>query len=163
MYPMTQIVSGTTRSYREKDFAITTDGAAWAASQYVYGNLKILQPYQNGQLFNYFEENSALVRERFEYEGEKFNFGTAGKGFDLDEKAKNIILDSRVSPLMASEEMLRNMPKTQIYAMEHDILRDDAILFHQAAKKAGNKNIELKRIKTFEIEFLLICFSTFKP
>ena len=64
---------------------------------------------------------------------------------------------------MAPEEMLRNMPKTQIYAMEHDILRDDAILFHQAAKKAGNKNIELKRIKTFEIEFLLICFSTFKP
>ena len=50
---------------------------------------------------------------------------------------------------MAPEEMLRNMPKTHIYAMEHDILRDDAILFHQAAKKAGNQNIQLERVKIF--------------
>ena len=146
MYPMTQIVSGTTRSYRDKHYAITTDGAAWAASQYVYGNLKILEAYQNGQLFNFLNGNSKLVQERFQYDNEKYNFGTAAKAFDLDEKAKNIILDPRVSPLMAQDKMLKNMPKTHIYAMEHDILRDDAVLFHRAAKKAGNENIDLNRI-----------------
>jgi len=35
------------------------------------------------------------------------------------------------------------MPPTHIYAMEHDILCDDSVLFYNAAKAAGNKNIEL--------------------
>ena len=36
-----------------------------------------------------------------------------------------------------------NMPRTLIYAAEHDPLRDDSILFYNAAKRAGNENIEL--------------------
>ena len=51
-------------------------------------------------------------------------------------------MDPRVSVLLAPDEMLADLPPCHIFAASHDILRDDAILFHKAAVAAGNDNIQ---------------------
>ena len=48
----------------------------------------------------------------------------------------------RISVLLSPVEQLKTMPKCHIYAMEHDVLRDEEILFYNAAKRAG-ANVDL--------------------
>lgn len=145
MYPMTQIVTGTTRSYIDNDgYAITRDGASWAVSLYVHGNLKLLHGYQNGELYNAaLAHDKELIMERFQYKNDNYKFSNTSKSMELDKRASQTIFDARVSPLLAPSSMLKHMPPTHIYAMQYDILRDDSILFYNAAKQAGNENIEL--------------------
>ena len=54
----------------------------------------------------------------------------------------DLIMDPRVSVLLAPDEMLADLPPCHIYAASHDILLDDAVLFHKAAVDAGNENIK---------------------
>ena len=54
----------------------------------------------------------------------------------------DLVMDPRVSVLLAPDEMLADLPPCHIFAASHDILRDDAILFHKAAVAAGNENIQ---------------------
>ena len=125
VYPVTQIVTGTTKSYFQENYAITQEGVAWAASMYIYGNLKVLNPYQNGQLYNVaLAHDKKLVSNRLRYSNENYKFSNSSELFDLDHHGLETIFDPRVSPLMASDEMLKNMPPTHIYASEHDVLRD---------------------------------------
>ena len=51
----------------------------------------------------------------------------------------DLFLDPKIPVLLTPSEKLRKMPKTHISAMEHDVLRDEEILFFEAAKKAGAK------------------------
>ena len=51
--------------------------------------------------------------------------------------------------------MLADLPPCHIFAASHDILRDDAILFHKAAVAAGNENIQ-DWIKMFLNEKMII-------
>ena len=132
LYPVTQIGTSTKRSYMEKEYAITRDGVAWAASMYVYGNLRLLKGYQNGE-----------VSDRFQYNDEDYAFAMTTKSSELDSRGFETIFDVRVLPLLASDSVLKDLPPTHIYAAEHDVLRDDSILFYNAAKKAGNLNIKL--------------------
>ena len=48
---------------------------------------------------------------------------------------KDVYLDPRFSPLLA--ESLAGLPPTIIYVGEHDILRDDSLMFERALKKAN--------------------------
>ena len=48
----------------------------------------------------------------------------------------------RISVLLSPVQLLKTLPKCHIYAMEHDVLRDEEILFYNAAKKAGG-NVDL--------------------
>ena len=144
LYPVTQIVTSTTRSYMEKDYAIIRDGVAWAASMYVYGDLRLLKEYQNGEVFNAaLSYNKDLISDRFQYNDEDYTFAMTTKSSQLDNRGFEAIFDVRVSPLLASDSVLKDLPPTHIYAAEHDVLRDDSILFYNAAKKAGNLNIKL--------------------
>ena len=54
----------------------------------------------------------------------------------------DLVMDPRVSVLLAPDDMLTDLPPCHIFAASHDILRDDAILFRKAAVAAGNENIQ---------------------
>ena len=54
----------------------------------------------------------------------------------------DLVMDPRVSVLLAPDDMLTDLPPCHIFAASHDILRDDAILFQKAAVAAGNENIQ---------------------
>ncbi|KAM4887894.1 neutral cholesterol ester hydrolase 1 isoform 1-T2 [Thomomys bottae] len=47
------------------------------------------------------------------------------------------LLDARSSPLIADQEVLQNLPKTYILTCEHDVLRDDGIMYTKRLVNAG--------------------------
>ena len=57
---------------------------------------------------------------------------------NLDKDVISKIIDPKGSPLLAPEKMFRSMPRTHIFAAEHDVLYDDQVVFTQAAKKFGS-------------------------
>ncbi|CAH6789248.1 Nceh1 [Phodopus roborovskii] len=47
------------------------------------------------------------------------------------------LLDATSSPLIADEEVLQDLPKTYILTCEHDVLRDDGIMYAKRLESAG--------------------------
>ncbi|XP_029795723.1 neutral cholesterol ester hydrolase 1 isoform X1 [Suricata suricatta] len=47
------------------------------------------------------------------------------------------LLDVRSAPLIADQEVLRHLPKTYILTCEHDVLRDDGIMYAKRLESAG--------------------------
>lgn len=47
------------------------------------------------------------------------------------------LLDARSSPLIAEQEALQHLPKTYILTCEHDVLRDDGIMYAKRLESAG--------------------------
>ncbi|XP_007518014.1 neutral cholesterol ester hydrolase 1 [Erinaceus europaeus] len=47
------------------------------------------------------------------------------------------LLDVRSAPLLADQKVLRHLPKTYILTCEHDILRDDGIMYAKRLESAG--------------------------
>ncbi|XP_048203069.1 neutral cholesterol ester hydrolase 1 [Perognathus longimembris pacificus] len=50
------------------------------------------------------------------------------------------LLDARSSPLIADQEVLQRLPKTYILTCEHDVLRDDGIMY---AKRLANAGVDV--------------------
>lgn len=50
------------------------------------------------------------------------------------------LLDVRSSPLIADQEVLKHLPKTYILTCEHDVLRDDGIMY---AKRLESADVEV--------------------
>ena len=55
----------------------------------------------------------------------------------LANEVKDLILDYRVSPLLAPKSALEKLPSTYIIACEFDVLRDDSFIAYERMKKAG--------------------------
>ncbi|XP_011226199.2 neutral cholesterol ester hydrolase 1 isoform X2 [Ailuropoda melanoleuca] len=47
------------------------------------------------------------------------------------------LLDAQAAPLLAEQEVLRHLPKTYILTCEHDVLRDDGIMYAKRLESAG--------------------------
>ncbi|XP_066203130.1 neutral cholesterol ester hydrolase 1 isoform X1 [Saccopteryx leptura] len=47
------------------------------------------------------------------------------------------LLDARSAPLLADQEVLQHLPKTYILTCEHDVLRDDGIMYAKRLEGAG--------------------------
>ncbi|XP_058151314.1 neutral cholesterol ester hydrolase 1 [Dasypus novemcinctus] len=47
------------------------------------------------------------------------------------------LLDARSAPLIADQEVLQHLPKTYIMTCEHDVLRDDGIMYAKRLEQAG--------------------------
>ncbi|KAM5333639.1 neutral cholesterol ester hydrolase 1 isoform 2-T2 [Glossophaga mutica] len=47
------------------------------------------------------------------------------------------LLDVRSAPLLADQEVLQHLPKTYILTCEHDVLRDDGIMYAKRLESAG--------------------------
>ena len=159
MYPITQIITGTTRSYIQNQFILDADACGWGVSLYVYGDVTLVKAFQDGELYNAaLAHDNELVSDRFQYQ-DTHHFANTTEAISLDRGGIETLFDPRVSPLLASNELLREMPATHIYAAEFDPLRDDSILFYNAAKRAGNSNIKLTVWQgAFHIEQLFSSF-----
>ena len=57
---------------------------------------------------------------------------------NLDEDIISKIIDPKGSPLLSPEKLFKTLPRTHIFAAEHDILFDDQVAFTRAAKKFGS-------------------------
>ena len=55
----------------------------------------------------------------------------------LSNEIKDLILDYRVSPLLAPKSALEKLPSTYIITAEFDVLRDDSFIAYERMKKAG--------------------------
>ena len=54
---------------------------------YVYGNLRLLKSYQNGEQFNALQKfNPDLINDRFSYPGESVVFSNNTEAIDIDEQ-----------------------------------------------------------------------------
>ncbi|XP_012591860.2 neutral cholesterol ester hydrolase 1 isoform X1 [Microcebus murinus] len=47
------------------------------------------------------------------------------------------LLDARSAPLIADQEVLQHLPKTYILTCEHDVLRDDGVMYAKRLESAG--------------------------
>ncbi|XP_043848766.1 neutral cholesterol ester hydrolase 1 [Dromiciops gliroides] len=60
---------------------------------------------------------------------------TVGSGRIVQELPQ--LLDARSAPLIADQEVLQNLPKTYVLTCQHDVLRDDGIMYVKRLESAG--------------------------
>lgn len=48
------------------------------------------------------------------------------------------MIDAKGSPLLAPESFFKTMPRTHIFAAEHDVLYDDQVAFTKVAEMFGS-------------------------
>ncbi|XP_004442279.1 PREDICTED: arylacetamide deacetylase [Ceratotherium simum simum] len=143
IYPALQPLDLDSPSYRENsDFSIlskslmarfwseyfTTDRSlekAMLSHQHV--------PVESSHLFK-FVNWSSLLPERF-IKGHVYNNPT----YDSSELSKKYpgFLDVRAAPLLADDDTLRGLPLTYIITCQHDVLRDDGIMYVTRLRNAG--------------------------
>ncbi|NXF02806.1 AAAD deacetylase, partial [Smithornis capensis] len=90
-------------------------------------------PAESGHLFQFVNWSHLLpaeMRKAHVYKGP--TYGSA----ELAHKFPGF-LDPRASPLLASDTQLRRLPPTYILTCEHDVLRDDGVMYAQRLRAAG--------------------------
>ncbi|XP_028929988.1 arylacetamide deacetylase [Ornithorhynchus anatinus] len=142
-YPVLQSLDMDLPSYREnehmpilkKSFMVrlwseyfTTDRALEEAMR---SNRHV--PVDSSHLFK-FVNWSALLPEKFK-KGHIYNSPIPGTP-DLAKKYPGY-LDVRASPLLAADAKLRRLPLTYIMTCQHDVLRDDGLMYVSRLRQAG--------------------------
>ncbi|KAL3856220.1 hypothetical protein ACJMK2_010997 [Sinanodonta woodiana] len=65
--------------------------------------------------------------------GEKKDYGNE----DLSKTIESTLIDPYFAPMMAEDDMLRDLPETYIMTCAYDIVRDDGIMFSERLKAVG--------------------------
>ncbi|NXB61402.1 AAAD deacetylase, partial [Struthidea cinerea] len=90
-------------------------------------------PAESGHLFQFVNWSRLLpaeMRRAHEYGGPAFG----GARLARDSPG---FLDPRASPLLASDARLRRLPPAYILTCEHDVLRDDGVMYAERLRAAG--------------------------
>uniref|UniRef100_H2Z2Y8 Alpha/beta hydrolase fold-3 domain-containing protein n=1 Tax=Ciona savignyi TaxID=51511 RepID=H2Z2Y8_CIOSA len=66
---------------------------------------------------------------------------------DVRNHVKSMMLNTRIAPLLASDDIVKRIKKTLVLVCEYDPLRDDGILLYQRIKSLKGK-VELQYLPT---------------
>ncbi|NXK35072.1 AAAD deacetylase, partial [Piprites chloris] len=90
-------------------------------------------PAESGHLFQFVNWSQLLpagMRRGHVYTGPTYGSAALARRYPG-------FLDPRAAPLLASEARLRRLPHTYILTCEHDVLRDDGVMYAQRLRAAG--------------------------
>ncbi|NWU82601.1 AAAD deacetylase, partial [Onychorhynchus coronatus] len=90
-------------------------------------------PAESGHLFQFVNWSQLLpagMREGHAYTGPAYGSAALARRYPG-------LLDPRAAPLLASEARLRRLPRTYLLTCEHDVLRDDGVMYAQRLRAAG--------------------------
>ncbi|ELK15903.1 Arylacetamide deacetylase [Pteropus alecto] len=141
-YPALQILDMDTPSYQENsNFLPFRRLIARLRSEYLSIDRSLektifsnqIVPVESSHLLK-FVNWSSLLPKRF-IKGHVYNNRTYGSS-ELLKKYPDL-LDVRVSPLLADDKKLRSLPQTYIVTCQHDIFRDDGLMYVTRLQNAG--------------------------
>nr|XP_035134214.2 arylacetamide deacetylase-like 2 [Callithrix jacchus] len=141
IYPFLQIIDSFTPSHRENEHGplLTRDIAAKLGALYVTKDEALSQaiiknkhiPQESRHLFK-FVNWSIFLPDKFKKNHiyrepilERFNLSYPA------------LLDSRLSPLLANDSQLQKLPLTYVLTCQHDILRDDGLIYVTRLQNVG--------------------------
>eukprot|EP00058_Branchiostoma_floridae_P018224 XP_002603713.1 hypothetical protein BRAFLDRAFT_93072 [Branchiostoma floridae] len=144
IYPGTQFVSLDTPSYRQSGhvYPLTNEKVALFLSNYLVGDLSLVQTFlthenlsdkfNSSHYADYLDPHLINPNIPPRPPGKKMSADEVG----LKPKGANL-LHPYISPLMAEQTDLKQLPKTYIAVCEHDSIRDNGIFFSKRLEKAG--------------------------
>ncbi|NXA29983.1 AAAD deacetylase, partial [Ibidorhyncha struthersii] len=90
-------------------------------------------PVESSHLFQFVNWSNLLPEEL------KKDYVYTGPTYGSSELAQKYpgFLDTRAAPLLASDAQLRRLPPTYILTCEHDVLRDDGVMYARRLQAAG--------------------------
>ncbi|XP_059541945.1 arylacetamide deacetylase-like 2 [Myotis daubentonii] len=141
LYPHLQIIDSYLPSHRENEngVVLTRDIAIKLVSLYITEDKTFPQalkrnqhmPLESRPLFKFVNWSTLLPKKyRKDYVYTEPILGRTSYSLPA-------LMDIRMSPLLANDSQLQNLPSTFILTCEHDILRDDGLLYVSRLQNAG--------------------------
>lgn len=141
LYPHLQIIDSNTPSHRENEHgvALTRDVAIKFLSLYITEDKTFPQalkrnqhmPLESRHLFKFVNWSTLLPKKhRKDYVYTEPILGRTSYSLPS-------LMDIRMSPLLANDSQLQNLPSTYVITCQYDILRDDGLMYVSRLQNAG--------------------------
>ncbi|XP_062934601.1 arylacetamide deacetylase-like 2 [Cynocephalus volans] len=141
LYPALQAIDSYLPSHRENQHGIilTRDTAIKLVSLYFTKDEALTQamrrnqfmPLESKHLFK-FVNWSTLLPEKYRKDHVYTEPVLVSPGYSLP-----ALMDSRASPLLASDSQLRSLPLTYVLTCQHDLIRDDGLMYVSRLRNVG--------------------------
>jgi len=123
-------------------------------SNYLYVKKNYKAQFKLVDPFSYFEESSLTNPEGKPWRAPEGDYMAQEIPEWMDKNVEQLV-DYRVSPLFATEDLMEGVPETYIFASELDIFADDSIMLNKRMAKAGAKvHVETVKMAMHNEHFL---------